>query len=299
MARGGRDHSVLYGRILFGVAFALLILAFTWQVSTDRATFREAARQQAEGYARDSAGRMARLCETRRGEALHACIAAVLDASREHQRAEQELAAQREVASWTLYMLMLSAAALLVSGFGLAALLRTIVQGKEGLKRADEANRIALETGQRQLRAYLVAEEFRIRDFVIGRKPAISYKIVNAGSTPAYGVRARAQLIEAKGRTACEQKVFFDKPRRKIPAKVVGPGQDMNPEFHYSNPLTAKEAKRVRDGKIKLGLFGVITYSDVFRQRHCVTFKVFLLPEWFDARGGARFAMCDRGNAAS
>lgn len=222
-----------------------------------------------------------------------------MQATREDQRAEYDLAAQQEMADWTLLMLILSGIAVLISGVGLLALLRTIEQGKMGLERAQEANRIASDIGRQQLRAYLVARAFGVKNFKVGQRPVFSYKVMNVGQTPAHEVRVLAQFVEAGREGVCAKKVRFNRPIPEISNSVVGAGQDSDLEFHFAEPLTKEDAEKVAKREIQIGFFGVISYRDIFKRRYLTTFKVFLLPEWLGADGSARFAMCPKGTRAN
>jgi hypothetical protein len=101
------------------------------------------------------------------------------------ERERRDLAAQESMSVWAFWMTFLSAGQLVLSGLGLVALLITIGQGREALKRARKANRITRTLGRAQIKAYLslssiVPKLDETKNFL-----TISWNIKNAGGTPA------------------------------------------------------------------------------------------------------------------
>lgn len=72
------------------------------------------------------------------------CAQEAVTADRENQRGEHDLQAQREVADWTYYVLVISVLQIPLGVLGLIALVVTIQQGREAIRKAGESNSIAL-----------------------------------------------------------------------------------------------------------------------------------------------------------
>lgn len=83
------------------------------------------------------------------------CAQEAITADRENQRSEQDLQAQREVADWTYYVLVISIVQIPLGVFGLIALLVTIGQGRE-------ANEIARNSAKLQSRCYLSVSSIEV-----------------------------------------------------------------------------------------------------------------------------------------
>jgi hypothetical protein len=59
------------------------------------------------------------------------------------EREKRDLAAQENTATWAFWIVLLTAAQVVLSGFGLVALLQSLQQARDGLQKAADANQIA------------------------------------------------------------------------------------------------------------------------------------------------------------
>jgi len=71
------------------------------------------------------------------------CVTEAIQSGRDSQRSEQDLNAQRQMAAWAKALLVVTIIQLPIGVVGLLALIITIRQGREGLERAGDANRIS------------------------------------------------------------------------------------------------------------------------------------------------------------
>jgi hypothetical protein len=101
------------------------------------------------------------VCTNREPRVYAKCVVEIVDATRESQRAEQDLSAQKEVADWTLWAVILSSIAIVVSGAGLVFLIRTVEQGREALAHARQVSRA-------DLRPWLTGDGFKLHPFENG-----------------------------------------------------------------------------------------------------------------------------------
>lgn len=138
---------------------------------------------QAEGYSsqypRDTEKRVED-CKTKTDVTdLRRCIAEVVKDSHESQRSEYDLQAQKEMSQWAWWLLVVSIGQIPIGIIGLFFLLKSISQ-------AQEANGIASEIGQAQVRAYLTIENCKV---VIMREgpPLMTFSIANKGQSPSSG----------------------------------------------------------------------------------------------------------------
>lgn len=116
------------------------------------------------------------------------------------ERQNRDLAAQENTAAWAFWMVLFSAGQLILSGFGLWALLRTIRQGEENLE-------FARQSFDEERRAWvdIRVDTIDVADFghdLFGVHAIL--KFVNQGDTPAYKIRYGVALFGRPGRGAFE-----------------------------------------------------------------------------------------------
>jgi hypothetical protein len=180
---------------------------------------------------------------------------------------------------------------------GVILLLRNVSQTDEALREARNANSIARETGERQLRAYLVTRKFSVSGIMAGNVPKIRYEIANTGQTPAYKFIVKSQLFFAEGgKSASETKVRFTKDI-DCSRTLLGAGQSVAVPIRYEAPIAYDEVIAIQFGTSTLGIFGVVIYWDAFGKRRRLTFKVYLDPNYLEDNGCGVFTACERGNS--
>jgi len=104
------------------------------------------------------------------------------------ERENRDLAAQENTAAWAFWIVLLSFGQVVLSGFGLLALVRTLKQGDETLTEARNAIDAGRLMGEAQTRAYLSVTR---ADFSIRSKLSrfeINLNVHNSGQTPAVNI---------------------------------------------------------------------------------------------------------------
>lgn len=164
---------------------------------------REYAHERAQAYAADANRRVAQACPQGEPQAFIECVVEVVTTTRENQRAEHDLDAQQEMADWARNAVFLSGIAILISGFGLFALLRTIEQGRE-------ANRIARQASELDFRPIMAFAGFSSRP----GPPNIFYLKpvwINIGKLPAAPTVAITRRVYLDGNPSeADVKVLLD-----------------------------------------------------------------------------------------
>ena len=229
------------------------------------------------------------------------CIDDAISSFHEEQRAERNLDAQREAADWAWWVLIVSLCQAPITLAGVILLLRNVTQTDEALNQARAGNEIAGATAKRQLRAYVMASNFRISGVEDGRTPRVHYVIKNSGQTPAYEVRHYAQIFWSENNESVhETKIRLGKadPDR-ISISVIGAGETAETDWLFSTPLTIADIVAIHTGAAIMGIAGVMSYRDVFGRRHLATFKKMLTPHYLEENGCGRFMACRKGNHAN
>ncbi|HEX2019057.1 MAG TPA: hypothetical protein VGO17_08985 [Aurantimonas sp.] len=128
------------------------------------------------------------------------CIREVVEANRENQRAEYDLAAQRGMDRWAFWMMWIGAFSATATAVGIFLIYRTLTYTRDAATAArdtvDEARRAtaaAVETaaitrqmGQRQLRAYVTLVSAQVVGLNDDQRPMIRLMFSNSGQTSAY-----------------------------------------------------------------------------------------------------------------
>ena len=163
-----------------------------------------------------------------------------------------------------------------------------------------EANRIALDTSKRELRAYITTEDHEVINFQIGAKAGHQCKVYNRGHTPAYNVRiwSRPIAVITAGTDLHRAKVFRAETVTQSSA-TLGPGQWVGHTNALNSPLVEDSYVGICVGGVAIVWAGVVTYRDAFGRLRRTTFKYFVtgsgetLPGFFD------MTACSRGNIAN
>lgn len=294
---GGRSLAAL-ALVVSGVSI-LLFLATLIAVSRLNGQQSERRQHYPQHHAQSARQTAEIVCVGANPARVFDCVYERMAASQERAQADQDLEAQQAMANWALAMVIVTFMTALISGVGLFALLATIRQGREGLRRAEESYRLADGTAKRQLRAYLVTRNVTVKWVRVGKIPEFSVFLRNVGQTPAYEVRAIIKPFIVRGEDVNGCKVRLDKEKGPISTSIIGVGQESELCASIDDELTVSLDEEIRSGKVTLGLFGILSYRDVFQRRRLLTFKMFVYHEWLTAKGRCRLAACTRSNSAN
>ncbi len=247
-------------RVVFGIAGALLVAGFIWTTSANQAVNSERSRRHAGYYAERASARIAETCTDRRPAPHAECVMKIIEATRENQRSEYDLAAQEEMADWTFGMLGLSVAAVLVSLFGLLALLRTV-------KHSEDTLAITREMMEIENRPIMVPAEMEFRQFN-DQFWQYSFRWKNAGKLPALIVGGRtvkfsSDLQSYETDLADTLKSSNPHAREEIGSRSVIPAG----EHHISQPMffTIDDVKDTT-GKPMIFGYAVLEYRNALAE---------------------------------
>ncbi|MEP7349420.1 MAG: hypothetical protein ABI668_05645 [Sphingorhabdus sp.] len=229
-------------------------------------------------------------------------IASAADPKNADEREQRDLAAQEAAALWGFWILVVSAIGSLTTIIGTGFLLWQIMLTREAVidtgkatEAMREANSIARNSHQMQLRAYIGCIEIKAYKFRSGLAPSFGFKIKNAGQSPALRVRCYAQLFVEMDQTPHEAKIRFGGiPDRSV--ITILPGQSPNVEWQFPHPLDAVVYKAVTDGTAAFVYAGIVEYWDIFGKRHISTFKNFVNREQMGSRESLTLSACSKGN---
>lgn len=214
---GGEWRPVLriFGIGLAALALSLLVLFAGYWIGKSSG-FYDA---QANGYSyqdREATSRRVGNCfgKAQSRTVTARCAEEAIKAGHEHSRSEHDLTAQREMADWTWWLLIVAFIQTPITAVGIVLLLRNIQQADDALV---ETRRI----GEAQTRAYLSISGCQVMFRV--EKMSIRPMLQNSGQSPALDVtwHAYVNLIrkDDKGSRAGETRPDYRKFRYDVPAQ--------------------------------------------------------------------------------
>jgi len=158
---------------------------------------------------------------------------------------------------------------------------------------ATKALLLAEESSRVDQRAWLtVTNVGLIKPLAVDEIPQVEIRVANSGKTPALNCDIVCSVMS---RSASQPigipKTMTGKP---ISQPVIGPsvsvttiGESTEPFFRQS------QIEAIQNGSYNLYVFGIITYCDIFKQRHFTNFCAFL------SGPNLKFASCETGNTIS
>lgn len=206
-----------------------------------------------DAYARHAQDEINKTCSTLIGVAQMECIARVIETTNEHERAEYDLSAQRNMDRWAALMLVATVLMTIVTALGVYFVWRTLTATRT---MAEDTR----EIGEAQVRAYAFATDFIIQN----ENNSIGLKIQNFGNSP-----CDVQFID------CTIVVFDPYKSKKLwSQKFWSDGFQISPQGEVTETfyLDVGRSKYIseaieRDG-ISVCLQGHFKYSDVFKAVH-------------------------------
>src|SRR3990167_3548181 len=126
-----RIRVVLNRKACLLAAIGILVAVTIWSVASNTA-YEDAERQRhADHYADSAQDRIERDCLQREPPAIAQCVQEVIDATREDERSEDDLYAQRGMERWAFWMFLTSLASVGVTALGLASVALTLREARE------------------------------------------------------------------------------------------------------------------------------------------------------------------------
>lgn len=199
--------------------------------------------------------------------------------------------AAREAARWTFWSMLVGVA-------GVLGLVLNLRQGRAALAKAREANEIARESAERQLRAYVYVSRVEVRDIKPGYRAIHKILLTNAGQTPAYDLKLRGF---SQIHTDAPEKHVLRFGHCKISRlRVIPPSAPTGVFFPDDGPWSADECGMLNAGQTHLTFAAIYSYRDVFgKRRRGTCFAKYVLGTAPDKDGSMPLMACDRGNRSN
>lgn len=220
------------------------------------------------------------------------CISQESEAAREAERNERDLEAQRQMATWTRAIGIATIIGMAFGIFGLSLIFVTFRETRRAADAGYEANKIARESNEHQLRAYVSVIKFHVIDMDEGQSHGLQIFYTNTGHTPALNVRA---YFQAQPFAQCDRHYETGIPlgEPKVSNSVLANGGEFDEMVVM--PRFKEIAPQIASGEITLFARGWIKYSDVFGNSHITHFRAFCDKDTIVNRG---FAFASAGNYA-
>lgn len=219
----------------------------------------------------------------------------------------RDLVAQEVMADTAVWMAAAAILTLLITSLGTLLIWRQVRLTREAVEETSkatdamrDANKIAREASERQLRAYITCEETMI-DFgnlLVPNEMEIEFQMRNAGQTPAYEVSNVSRLEYGEADPDAHRMIFRGKPGGKPTYTVISPG---GATHHRSvHKIPPGFFKAVLQGQMTIVLAVIISYRDAFGRRRLTTGRYNFDPKVMAGRKGP-YAMriCAKGTAAN
>ena len=160
---------------------------------------------------------------------------------------------------------------------GVIGLVLNLRQGRAGLVKAREANEIARESAEKQLRAYVNVGTIYATGLADGERPTIHFTIKNVGQTPAHALRVVSGIFLAKDPHA--ETIEFQRvdPMRRF---NLGQGGHFRLSHKFDEPktVTAADVDNFLKGEWCIVVAGVISYRDAFGKLRRTVFRAHTIP---------------------
>ncbi|WP_205518160.1 hypothetical protein [Sphingorhabdus sp. Alg239-R122] len=235
-------------------------------------------------------------CRLEPNPTLEQCIAEQIKAGRDDYRSEQDLYAQRSMAQWAWWLLVISFAQIPLGFFGLIALIWTIRQGREGLGKAERANEIARDSAEKQLRAYVLVTSIEIVDVALDYKPIAKISLMNSGATVAQNVDMDIWFDLYP--VDVEDKFLNPEHVEGTSKGPVAPGQSTGGFLKLRRMLDQRLFTAWERGDATLIFFGCVSYEDCFGVARKTQFRFICSSDKLDDNGQPYLIVAAKGNHA-
>lgn len=211
------------------------------------------------------------------------CAYEAIKTDHEEYRAEENLRAQRTMATWTFATTMIGLMAVALSLGGLIALLRDLRQNRD--------------SAERQLRAYLHIEPSGVNEAKEGLC-RVPLQIFNAGQTPAYDLELFGDFLVVSG----EPLEFDPATHGRYSGEVISSDQMLGKDqsrwinAYFEEEMVEPFLEAIRDKKTAIVHYGFLRYSDTFGARHETHFAFY---HWGEELSDAETRRCRHGNHAT
>jgi hypothetical protein len=208
----------------------------------------------------------------------------LLNTGKNEQKAAQAARQEQTADSTNWWTIRLALAAIFISGLQLIAYSLQAARLKETIT-------VMRENGERQLRAYVIANAGDVKeeaDSSGNHTFEWRVQITNVGQTPAYNLGGRGCVsilpypLPDNFDFPYPDSVIEDAPT----AIPIGPQDPKLIPFSLEKPCTAEEVAALKsNGNLKLWLYGIVKYVDVFKRPRYTNFCFYIMWEGDRARG--------------
>jgi hypothetical protein len=154
---------------------------------------------------------------------------------------------------------------------GAAAALAIAERNANAAQKLVETN---VDSSRRELRAYITISAIQIETLQQFKRPKATVTISNAGKTPAHNVQTSIR-IGWREYDFDESTLEMSPPNDFDQIFSVGPDNKIITHCFFPDEWNDDFSERLRLKFIKIVVFGVITYSDVFGMRHEATIRSY------------------------
>lgn len=203
-----KSKNIDYIAACFAILFIFTMIGWlSWEVSALITTNSVREKYHSDNYASDAYNYIANSCIETDRSALSKCIYDKIKGTRDNQRAEHDLSAQEEMATWSLFMMFSSFGSLFFSIIGIYLIRGTLIEAAatsryamRGAKAARQANKIARRAMIASDRAWIGASiqiDPNGHMFIEGGKVscAVRVKMNNTGNAPAINIQYKSWIL--------------------------------------------------------------------------------------------------------
>ena len=223
--------------------------------------------------------------------------------SRADQQEAESLDARIRSATAAEKLVVVGAGSLALALLGVLALIWTFIATRRSAQAAmraamaaESSMKLAQQTMQRQLRAYLTVDAASIR-FPRPGVPRVRVTIRNSGQTPAYEVKHWIH----QGIETHSLEIELTEPRDDfgMAVHVMGPGTTATNEVTHDGPIIDNPSDAAVTGRPEgtFYVYGQVTYRDVFGAAHSTKYR--LMHGGPDPARRGRLVPCPEGNEAT
>lgn len=267
-----------YLGLLAALAIALpLYVAMIWDMSAQQARGEVEATYAARDYAESTDKHIRDLCVVGPLQARLECAKEIIAANRESERGERDLQAQEAMARWTFVMGGVAAFGVLISLIGVGLVYVTFRETRRAADAGLEANSIARETGQAQVRCYLSVMECIL--VYKGSEWHLGCKVKNTGQSPALKVTWEPDLAMVVKNCEDFQSANPEPQQAKVHTDISAGEPENLPVRVFRLEFTANQSEALKYGaQLTIRANLNITGEDVFGEQvtHEVAFMDFI-----------------------
>lgn len=253
----------------WGAATLFVSWFVVWQFSaqiTESSTRQEYA---TEHQTKKAADEINRACVGIDAAQVPQCVAQILQSTRDAERADHDLQAQRDMSDWAFWMVVFSAAGLALTGVGIWFVRENLKEmrlqrdiSQKSLVAAMSAVNISRDIGKKQTRAYLGLEYGEIKVCEAGKPAVVRIRYQNTGTTPAKNISTTCSVFVAK--VVDDHFSMSQIERHASNSGDLGSGHFEYTERATVEPLTLSDIANLAATKRIIIARGEIRYTDIF-----------------------------------